>query len=255
MNLRINTPEANLRATPNTSQAPLSRLPVGHLVITTGAQQGAWQPCQTTIDNNVLDGFVHASLLRPEISPEVDRLVEVAGLEYRRFLFGTRHETHPASRDRIKDYWLSFAAAAEPVSVPWSAAFISFIVKNAQLSKSFKFSGRHTAYMSDSKNAKTAGDASRAYWAVKLSDRKLKVGDLVGAYRSGGSCGSAVRTYASLPGDFCSHCDVVVAIRDGKAITLGGNLSNTLKAKELSLTSTGHAPAGGKRITIMARNF
>ena len=255
MNLRIDSTEADLRRTPGTSQAPLARLPIGHPVTATAAQQGAWQPCQTKIDGHDLEGFVRASLLREELSPEVDRLVELAGAEFKRFLFGARHEEHPEAAKRIADYWRSFGHRVEPPSVAWSAAFISFIVKNANLTKSFKFAEAHTTYFSDSKRAKLAGDSSRAYWAVRLSESELQVGDLVGMYRTGGDCGSAVRTYDSLPGDFCSHSDLVVAIRDGKAITIGGNVGNTVKVTEVPLTATGRATDGRKRFVIMARNF
>lgn len=257
MDLRIHSSDANLRATPNTSQSPLARLPAGHLVATTGNAQGSWQPCQTTIGGHALNGFVHTSLLRQPINPAVDRLIELAGAEYRDFLFGTRHETHPDSKKRIKAYWLSFQANAEPVSVAWSAAFISFLMKTAALSKSFKFSGRHTTYLSDSKRAFVANppDTSRAYWAVRLHERELQLGDLVGYYRTGAGCGSAVRTYDSLPGDFCAHCDLVVAIRGGTAVTIGGNVGNTVKVTEVPLDASGHVQAGSKRIVVMKRNF
>lgn len=256
MNLRIDATVANLRATPNTSQAPLAALPVGHPVTALADAQGNWRQCKTELDGHELRGFINTSLLREAINPEVDRLVELAGAEYRRFLFGTRHESHPESRARINDYWLSFSPTAfDAVSEPWSAAFISFIVKSAQLSKSFAFAKRHTIYMSDSKRAKLSGDTSKAYWAVRLSERVLQVGDLIGAYRTGDRCGSARQTYDSLPGDFCSHCDLVVAIRGGKAITIGGNVSNTVAAKEVGLTADGHVVEGAKRIAIMARNF
>jgi hypothetical protein len=159
------------------------------------------------------------------------------------------------SRARIKEFWLSFASTAQPVSEPWSAAFISFTVKSANLEKSFEFSGRHTTYLSDSKRAMLASDPSRAYWAVRLGERRLVIGDMIAGYRTGDDCGFKVRTYDSLPGDFCSHTDLVVAIRDGKAITLGGNVSQSVKEKEVPLTATGHALEGAKRIAIMARNF
>lgn len=255
MNLRIDSSDANFRATPNTSQAPLARLPAGHLVVPLADPVGSWRSCRATVDGHALNGFVHVSLLRPPISPEVDRLVELAGAEYRDFLFGTRHETHPDSVKRIKAFWHAFQSNAEPVRVAWSAAFISFLVKSARLVKSFQFSGRHTTYLSDSKTAKLADDSSRAYWAVRLGDRKLEVGDLVGYYRTGGGCGSAARTYDSLPGDFCAHCDLVVAIRGAKAITIGGNVGNTVKVTDVPLTATGHADPGRKRIVIMKRNF
>jgi hypothetical protein len=74
-------------------------------------------------------------------------------------------------------------------------------------------------------------------------------------YRTGRDCGSAVRTYDSLPGNFCAHSDLVVALRGDKAITIGGNVGNTVKVTEVPLTATGNAADGKKRIVIMARNF
>jgi hypothetical protein len=257
MNLRIDSTLgfANLRSTPNTSVAPIDRLPVGHLVTTTGDQQGDWRPCRTTLDGNVLNGFVHASLLRGEINPEVDRLVECAGAELREFEYGTRPEMDQDSRTRIADYWIALNMAVQPISTAWSAAFMSFVVRQAALAKSFRFSQRHTTYLSDSKTAKINNDATRAYWAVRLGERRLQIGDLVGAFRTGGTCGSAQKTYDSLPGDFCSHCDVVVSIRNDTAFVVGGNVGDTVKLNKVPLTPAGNAAAGGKRIAVMARNF
>jgi hypothetical protein len=255
MPLRIHAAVANLRPVPNKTLAPLAQLPAGHPVEPLGALQGDFRPCRATIDGFSLDGFVHKSLLRDEINPMVDRLIETVGREFKFFKFGEQFEEHPLSQERIKTYWLSFQATAEPVSVAWSAAFISFCMKKTNLVLSFKFSGRHTTYLSDSKTAKVNNDPSRAYWAVKLGDRVVQVGDLVGAYRTGGSCGTAVKTYNSLPGDFCSHVDVVVAIHGDRALAIGGNVGNTVTFKEIPLTPTGRVKAGNKRITTMARNF
>ncbi|WAC12446.1 DUF2272 domain-containing protein [Dyadobacter pollutisoli] len=258
MDLRVNTPEANLRIEPNTSKAPLAILPVGHLVTMNGPLAGAsgdWQPCSTFIDGHQLNGFVHASLLRTPINAEVDRLIETAGKEYKDFLFGKRNENHPESKSRIDAYWASVPLAPKPVSVAWSAVFISFVVREALLTKSFKFSQRHTTYFSDSKTAFLNNDASRAYWAVRLNNRILEVGDLVGYFRTGLACGNAAHSYDDLPGDFCSHSDVVVAIRNNIAFTIGGNVSQTVKVKEVPLTATGKIAVGNQRILVMQRNF
>lgn len=255
MTLRIHAAVANLRPAPNTNLAPLAQLPAGHPVEPLGAQQGQWRPCRASIDGFSLDGFIHASLLREEINPMVDRLIELVGREFKFFKFGDQFEQHPLSQERIKSYWHSFQATAPPVSEPWSAAFVSFCVKKANLNLSFKFAGRHTTYLSDSKIAKLNNDASRAYWAVKLSERVVKVGDIVGAFRTGGVCGTATKTYDSLPGDFCAHCDVIVAVREDVAFAIGGNVGNTIMFKEIPLTPNGRVKAGDKRITTMARNF
>lgn len=258
MELRVNAPKANLRVTPNTSKALLAELPAGHPITATGeltGTSGDWRPCGTIVDGHELEGFVHASLLREPINTEVDRLIEAAGKEYKEFHFGKRNETHPDSKPRINAYWQAVPLSPEPVSVAWSAVFISFIVRQASLSKSFKFSQRHTTYFSDSKKALLNQDMSSAYWAVRLNDRVLEVGDLVGYYRTGGDCGSTVRTYDDLPGDFCAHSDVVISIRNGVAFTIGGNVSQTVKVKEVPLTAGGKVAAGNQRIVVMKRNF
>jgi len=258
MDLRVNAPKANLRVTPDTSKALLAELPAGHRITTTGPLTGAsgvWQPCITFADGHDLEGFVHTSLLRPPINAEVDRLIEAAGREYKDFHFGKRNENHPNSKPRIDSYWRSVPLSPQPVSVAWSAVFISFIVREAALTKSFKFSQRHTTYLSDSKTAFLNNDTSRAYWAVRLNDWVLEVGDLVGYYRTGGDCGSAQHSYDDLPGDFCSHSDVVIAIKDGVALTIGGNVSQTVKVKEVPLTTAGKVATGNQRILVMKRNF
>lgn len=254
--LRVGSLQANFRAGPGLDQRILATLPVGHAVTAGGAATQGWQPCSTDFDGQPLQGFVSADLLRAPIGPEVDRLVEIAGAEFRDFDFGDRKETDPESLARIKTYWQSFGTYAPPGDKePWSAAFISFVVKRAALAKSFKFSGRHTTYLSDSKRGALANDASFAYWAVPLETAPVRIGDLVGAYRTGNACGYAVRTYDSLPGDFCSHCDVVVAIRNGVAHLLGGNVAQSVSPKSIQLTSDGRVPEGQKRIALMARNF
>lgn len=255
MTLRIHAAVANFRPAPNMILAPLTKLPAGHPVEPLGALQGVWRPCRATVDGFSLDGFVHKSLLREEINPMVDRLIEAIGREFKFFKFGEQHETHPLSQERIKSYWHSFQDTAPPVSEPWSAAFISFCVGKADLNLSFKFSGRHTTYLSDSKIAKVHNDASRAYWAVKLGDRIVQVGDLVAKFRTGGTCGNTTRTYESLPGDFCAHTDAVVAVQEGVAFAIGGNVGNTVMFSEIPLTPAGRVRALDKRITTMARNF
>jgi hypothetical protein len=64
-----------------------------------------------------------------------------------------------------------------------------------------------------------------------------------------------VRTYDDLPGDFCAHSDVVIAIRNGVAFTIGGNVSQTVKVKEVPLTADGKVAAGNQHIVVMKRNF
>lgn len=253
--LIVQSSTANLRATASTAQAPLAPLPAGHPVQATGPQAGTWQPVRTMVRGETLRGFVSAALLRAPISPEVDRLVRLAGQEYEEFAFGRRHETHPDSRRRIAMYWAPLGESHDAQAVPWSAAFISFVVREAALARSFKFSGRHTTYLSDSKRARLAQDDSRAWWTQRLEEAPLRVGDMVAGYRTGGDCGQAVRTYDSLPGDFCAHCDIVVGVGPGRALAIGGNVGNTVKVTEIALDEAGCVQPLAKRFAILSRRF
>lgn len=87
MPLRIHAAVANLRPAPNTTRAPLTKLPAGHPVEPLGPLQRDFRPCRAIIDGFSLDGFVHKNLLRDEINPKVERLIESVGREFKFFQF------------------------------------------------------------------------------------------------------------------------------------------------------------------------
>lgn len=261
MEKRVNNGELNLRPQPNTTQPPLAKLHAGQ-ALKVLAEGPTWTEVEVVVGGQTLKGFVSNMYLRDPINPKVDGLVELAGREYREMEFGFKKDTdakpddpgHGLACPRVKVYWAEMNDD-RPCSEAWSAAFISYVVAKAKLGLKFKFSGRHTTYLADSKKALQQGDTSRAYWCHPLDANPVQIGDLVGAWRSGTGCPAGPKTYDDIGTDFCSHCDLVVAIRGSIAYAIGGNVSNTVKVTEYELDPAGKVLPISKRIAVMRRRF
>jgi hypothetical protein len=234
----------------------LVALPIGHLVDVEPAVNG-WHPASTAYAGRPYAGFIHSSVVRDPISPEVDAIVELAGAEFVKWANGHLNELSPEGIAYVERYWRK-GAGYLPENLrkdPWSAAFVSYVIRTVSLPKSFKFAGRHTTYLADSKKAFNNGDGSRAYHCVPLGANPLRIGDMVAAYRTGTGCGSRVRTYADIGQDFCSHCDIVVAIVGDEAITVGGNVRNSVSITKVALDPSGRVQAIKQRIAVMRHTF
>lgn len=142
----------------------------------------------------------------------------------------------------VNEYW---TVVGEPTwngttPQPWSAAFISFCFKGAGAAKKFPYASGHFGYCSSilkstGKYPLTLGDPGST---------QLQAGDLLWAARTGGNCPKPPTSYtkavAALKSGawFCSHSDIVVAVRPGEVDVIGGNVSN-------SVTKVTYVTAGG----------
>ena len=103
-------------------------------------------------------------------------------------------------------------------SQPWSAAFISYVMFGGD--SEFPKSSLHYTYV------KNAMDGGKGYEAFPLKSGlkiKIEVGDLFCQKRSGGFT--------------ASHCDVVYKTSSDKAFLVGGNLGDSVKEKEITISS------------------
>ena len=67
--------------------------------------------------------------------------------------------------------------------VPWSAAFISFVVRKADPDYAgFMFAAAHTRYFHDAINQRLEGTQS-PFWGYRLEEEKPQLGDMVCAWR------------------------------------------------------------------------
>ncbi len=119
---------------------------------------------------------------------------------------------------------------------PWSAAFISYIMKASGAGTAFKYSGRHATYIVDAvKNRNTPKYPFRGY---PFNEQKPEIGDLICAPRGankGLTYGRILQT-----GDFQSHCDIVVAKTNRTIEVIGGNVGDTVAKTIVALNANGY---------------
>jgi len=150
-------------------------------------------------------------------------------------------ESDSSMYDTLKKYWENVGYSDSqwtPSSVPWSAAFVSYVMTQAD--SSFPKSAAHYLY-TDSAVAGTGGWTS---WDVSSGKFKAQVGDILVKTRSGAGTTST-----------STHGDVIYKVQNGKAYIAGGNVSNTAKETEAtSLTAEGYYQSTGEYLVILKKN-
>lgn len=138
--------------------------------------------------------------------------------------FGGKAEHISPLKERIGIYW-DFLKRPDldgsDHEVPWSAAFISYMVNLAGANSTFPYSAQHSVYFYRTINDKMIKKAS-AFWGYRVSEVTIEPGDILGMNRAGAS--PIEYDWAITHADYSSHADIVVAV-DGKAIhAIGGNV-------------------------------
>lgn len=139
------------------------------------------------------------------------------------------------------------------IDTPWSAAFISYVVKQAGVpANGFQFSNAHRAYIYDAfatssaEVAKTADD--KIYRACPFTTTRPRPGDIACQQREptlidASEVAVRERIRAELSGGVDArtirrtHCEVVAYVdaRAHKAYTIGGNVLQSVAARKLNL--------------------
>ncbi len=240
-------PALNLRSGPSRRSEIIDALPVAHTVKVVG-QQGAWSRVDTQLDGRTLSGFVSSRRLREPGEPPVDALLREAGREFRRFDFGKGRETDAPFSSFVGEMWraLGLDLDGTDVDIPWSAAFTSFVVRNAGYSN-FRFSASHSKYIHDAIVKRRRADRRAPYWGYRIPERKPRLGDLVCQWR-GNRLSFA---QAAQGGFFKSHCDIVIQIKPRNLVTLGGNLGNSVRFRTFPLDKNGRLRADDKLLALL----
>lgn len=157
--------------------------------------------------------------------------------------------TDPAAREILRE--TAFRAAI--VDTSWSAAFISYVIRQSGVSgDAFRFSNAHRVYIYDAFAASTAERNKQShqglYRACPLTTTRPRPGDLICQQREPSLAGhgdEAVREKIRLElrGDAearsvrRTHCEVVAHVdaRARKVYTIGGNVNQSVSARKLNL--------------------
>ena len=137
---------------------------------------------------------------------------------------------------RVADYWkegVDRDLTGKDTHEPWSAAFISWVMKKAGMGERFSYSDWHATYIRNSILSRRANDKNFPYWGYRIRERAPQVGDLVGYARKGGI------SYDYQPVVYPSHTDLVAAVRPNEIDVIGGNVKDSVTKKTLRTDNSG----------------
>ena len=170
-------------------------------------------------------------------------LVAVAIQEWERWDKGATKETDPTMRQYIKDNYFGKipvprCMSLDPVSPDdksgsaWSAAFISFVVRNAGISD-FPFECAHTRYF------RSVYDNPGTCQTHSMSERNnIEEGDIICYCTTAESDSSECNIdYNNVPLGGRGHCDIVVNNLGGSKVeVIGGNVLNNVERRTLDVS-------------------
>jgi hypothetical protein len=174
----------------------------------------------------------------PVLTPFATKLVGSAQDQ-----FTTYHlmsEADPLLCTQTKKYWddlnLGFTSC---VSVPWSAVFVSWCVKQAGASGGeFRFAESHSVFVHEA--IKNAINGTGVFQAVDVAGYAPNLGDIIQNNRNGHCYDYA---FARANTGYQSHSAIVVALGQDHdnhyAITVGGNEGNAIRQTKVLLTPEG----------------
>lgn len=155
------------------------------------------------------------------------------------------HETEDGWYQRIGIYWKDGVGIsgrdgrtvmnAKGDRWPWSAAFISWVMKEAGAGRRFHYSGQHSEYIFSTIAALNKQDMNVGYWCYRLSDMKPSVGDIVCYAREAG-----VDYDNQKNGNYSGHCDIVVEVNRNEIIVVGGNVGDSVTRRPIGLNINGY---------------
>jgi len=146
----------------------------------------------------------------------------------------------------LKRYWDSVGwkeSDWSPTGTAWSAAFISYVMRNAGGKDNFPYSASHSTYIRSSvKNRKQ--NNKNPFKAYRLEEKKVDLGDLVCNSRE-----SETDLY-DRTSSYSSHCDVVTKIEKDYIEVIGGNVNQGVTKKSIPIKN-GIVQEGNKRFVVI----
>lgn len=171
-----------------------------------------------------------ASLSTQKSLPNKEMVKSIALREIDAWGNGKKKEDDPSMKSRLNSYYqagLCFHEGINPSKIPWSAAFVSYVMKEAGVT--FPGSCYHTGYFNEIKSRPALHSPCKTYPRSNIN--KISQGDVLCACRDEG----CPITYDHLPPQAKAHCDIVVD-RTGENLELiGGNLGHSVKKTFIDL--------------------
>jgi hypothetical protein len=139
---------------------------------------------------------------------------------------------------RVGTYWLDGTNTASVdgrnTGMPWSAAFISWVMKTSGAGDRFRYSTLHSVYIYQAIRDLLRNNTEAGFWCWRLSELKPAIGDIVCWSRQAG-----IDYDNQNGGDYKGHCDIVVEVLSDRVNVIGGNVGNSVTRRPLLLNDFG----------------
>lgn len=193
----------------------------------------------------------------------VDKLVSICEAECAFFGNGSKKEFMADVYLRVGDYWTELAKTPPYQSwagytgrsgvtfdakgnvktnnnQPWSAAFISYVIRMAGAGDSFAYAPSHSVYIVRALEQAKKTKPTAPFIARRHKLYKPRLGDLIACERQKLTNPNfdTYKTYVA-EGKYEAHCDIVTEIHPKHVITIGGNVSNSVTRKKWPLDAAG----------------
>jgi hypothetical protein len=190
-----------------------------------------------------------------------DAIARTAEREYQRWHppSGDIHETDLAATPILRQYYREGVGAEISAadlqsktwqgSHPWSAVFVSWVMRTAGTDSAFRYSRGHYVYVAAARQNRLSGNAANPFWAFRPTEVAPQVGDLICASRENSGA-----TYDNI-GDGqmrATHCDIVTEVRPGSLRVVGGNVRQNVDAKRIRTLSDGRLALDGTQARFFA---
>jgi hypothetical protein len=191
-----------------------------------------WLSCTAALESGAQDGFVSRQFLRAPLASSREALVASVHREWMRFKRGLGKEHIKPFSDYVGEMWAALGDDLDGTDrgVPWSAAAISFMVRNAGREYSrFRFDAAHSKYIHHAIRARRDNDRNVPFWGYRLDEIRPQIGDIV--CRDNPDFAPDVDfDVASNTESYRSHCDIIMQIDSAKQrlIAIGGNVRHSV---------------------------
>jgi hypothetical protein len=243
MLMYVDAEALNLRSEPEIS--PDTRLGILHLCqavdVLGQSETPGWVRVSAELDGRMQQGVVSRQFLRAPATDAREALIAQTIGEWLRFEKGLGREFDDPFAGYVGEMWQAIGMSLDgrDRDVPWSAAAISFMVRNAGRTfphyQNFRFAAAHARYIHDAIVKRRADDTRAAFWGFRLHERRPELGDMVCRWRE------TERDFddAAASDTFKSHCDIIVRITADEVFAIGGNVNHSV-----SITRYGKTPSG-----------
>jgi len=160
-------------------------------------------------------------------------------------LWGGMLENEPHAQPILRNYWKATGLPFPGHTVAWSAAFVVWCIKQSDRPDSLMATGAHIYYAR--KALQNVGKVG-TYGAFRPQDVSMKVGSIL--VRGRGTPFAFANLIPGTKPDFIpTHGDIVVAVNEGFATLVGGNVRDSVRKTTITLTPDGKV--GGPIVAVL----